>query len=69
MNVTGAEDTLLGSILESLVQGSGGFEDPESLERIVEDGQAAAVLKSERAVSPLPLHCWDATRGYLAWFI
>ena len=54
VSVTGAGDTLVGSILGSLVQGSRGFEDPESLKMIVEDAQAAAVLtlKSEYAVSP-----------------
>ena len=54
VNVTGAGDTLVASILASLVQGPRGFEDPESLKRIMGDAQAAAVLtlKSEYGVSP-----------------
>lgn len=53
-NVTGAGDTLVASILASLVQNPKGFEDPESLNKIMEDAQAAAVLtlESEFAVSP-----------------
>ena len=53
-NVTGAGDTLVASVLASLVQNLNGFEDPESLRNIIEDAQAAAVLtlKSEYAVSP-----------------
>ena len=54
VNVTGAGDTLVASILASLVQNPRGFEDPESLKKIVEGAQAAAVLtlESEFAVSP-----------------
>lgn len=54
VNVTGAGDTLVASVLASLVQNPKGFESPESLRKIVEDAQAAAVLtlKSEYAVSP-----------------
>jgi len=53
-NVTGAGDTLVASILASLVQNPRGFEDPGSLEKIVDDAQAAAVLtlESEFAVFP-----------------
>jgi pseudouridylate synthase / pseudouridine kinase len=55
VNVTGAGDTLVASILASLVQNPRGFEDPEALKKIMDDAQAAAVLtlKSEFAVSPL----------------
>jgi pseudouridine-5'-phosphate glycosidase/pseudouridine kinase len=54
VNVTGAGDTLVASVLASLVQNPSGFEDPESLKKIMEDAQAAAVLtlQSEFAVSP-----------------
>lgn len=54
-NVTGAGDTLVASILASLVKNSRGFEDPQSLREIMDDAQAAAVLtlQSESAVSPL----------------
>jgi len=54
VNVTGAGDTLVASILASLVQDPRGFEDPESLKEIMEDAQAAAVLtlESQFAVSP-----------------
>ena len=54
INVTGAGDTLVASILASLVQNTSGFEDPELLRKIMEDAQAAAVLtlESEFAVSP-----------------
>jgi pseudouridine-5'-phosphate glycosidase/pseudouridine kinase len=54
INVTGAGDTLVASILASLVEDPSGFEDPESLKGILEDAQAAAALtlKSEFAVSP-----------------
>ena len=53
-SVTGAGDTLVASVLASLVQDPKGFEDPESLRNVMEDAQAAAVLtlKSEYAVSP-----------------
>jgi len=53
-NVTGAGDTLVASVLASLVQNLRGFEDPESLRKIMEDAQVAAALtlKSEFAVSP-----------------
>ena len=54
INVTGAGDSLVASVLASLVQNSKGFEDPESLKKIMEDAQAAAALTlgSELAVSP-----------------
>jgi pseudouridine-5'-phosphate glycosidase/pseudouridine kinase len=53
-SVTGAGDTLVGSILASLVQNPSGFEDPKSFKTIIDDAQAAAVLtlQSEFAVSP-----------------
>lgn len=55
VNVTGAGDTLVASILASLVQNPRGFEDPGLLKNIVDDAQAAAALtlQSELAVSPL----------------
>jgi pseudouridine-5'-phosphate glycosidase/pseudouridine kinase len=54
VNVTGAGDTLVASVLASLVQDSKVFEDPESLKRVTDEAQDAAVLtlKSEFAVSP-----------------
>jgi len=54
VNVTGAGDTLVASVLASLVQDPRGFEDPELLKGIMRDAQAAAVLtlESEFAVSP-----------------
>ena len=54
VNVTGAGDTLVASILASLVRNPKGFEDPDSLRRIIKDAQAAAALtlQSEFAVSP-----------------
>ena len=54
VNVTGAGDTLVASILASLVQDPRGFEDPKLFRRIIDDAQAAAVLtlQSEFAVSP-----------------
>jgi len=54
-NVTGAGDTLVASILASLIQNPRGFEDPETLKDIMDDSQAAAglTLQSEFAVSSL----------------
>lgn len=54
VNVTGAGDTLVASVLASLVRNPNGFEDPESLQKIIGDAQAAAVLtlQSGFAVSP-----------------
>lgn len=54
VSVTGAGDTLVASVLASLVQNPRGFEDPESLKKIMEVAQAAAALtlKSKLAVSP-----------------
>lgn len=54
VNVTGAGDTLVASILASLVQDPRAFEDPESLKTTIEDAQNAAVLtlQSEFAASP-----------------
>ena len=54
VNVTGAGDTLVASALASLVRNPRGFEDPESLGKIMEDAQAAAALTlgSEFSVSP-----------------
>ena len=53
-NVTGAGDTLVASILASLVRDRRGFEGPESLKKTVEDAQVAAVLtlEGEFAISP-----------------
>ena len=55
VSVTGAGDTLVASVLASLVQSPRGFEDPGSLKEVMEAAQAAAVLtlQSEFAVSPL----------------
>ena len=47
INVTGAGDTLVASVLASLVQNPKVFEDPESLKKTMEDAQAAAVLTLE----------------------
>ena len=54
VNVTGAGDTLVASVLASLIQNPRGFEDPESLKKIVDHAQVAALLtlESEFAVSP-----------------
>ena len=54
VNVTGAGDTLVASVLASLVQDPKAFEDPKSLKETMEDAQTAAVLtlKSEYPVSP-----------------
>jgi pseudouridine-5'-phosphate glycosidase/pseudouridine kinase len=64
-NVTGAGDTLVESVLASLVQGPRGFEDPESLKRIVEYAQAAAVLTLRSGYAVSPSLSWDDTPGYL----
>lgn len=56
LNVTGAGDTLVGSILASLLlQKTGVFSCPLSLEDAMHTGQQAAVLtlQSSRSVSPL----------------
>ncbi|CCL99025.1 uncharacterized protein FIBRA_01034 [Fibroporia radiculosa] len=55
VNVTGAGDSLVGSILSSLLHTPTGFEDPVSLENVISHAQKAAVLtlQSQYAVSPL----------------
>ncbi|KAM5529997.1 hypothetical protein V8D89_016336 [Ganoderma adspersum] len=54
VNVTGAGDSLVGSMLATLSQAPGVFETPEALEQAVGQAQLAAVytLQSEHAVSP-----------------
>ncbi|EMD42115.1 hypothetical protein CERSUDRAFT_147657 [Gelatoporia subvermispora B] len=55
VNVTGAGDSLVGSILATLVRQPAAFEDPEALEDMVARAQKAALLtlQSQHAVSPL----------------
>lgn len=55
VNVTGAGDTLVGSILGRLVCAPDAFQSPVTLEELVAEAQRAAVLtlKSPYAVSPL----------------
>ncbi|KAH8100660.1 indigoidine synthase A-like protein, partial [Cristinia sonorae] len=55
VNVTGAGDSLVGSILSSLVQIPHAFQDPSTLSQLVLQAQEAAVktLQSPLAVSPL----------------
>ncbi|KAI0825052.1 indigoidine synthase A-like protein [Trametes gibbosa] len=54
VNVTGAGDSLVGSMLASLIQNIAAFEEPASLDELVAQAQLAAVytLQSEHAVSP-----------------
>lgn len=54
VNVTGAGDSLVGSMLASLVRNPAAFEEPTSLDQLVAQAQLAAVytLQSEHAVSP-----------------
>ena len=54
VNVTGAGDSLVGSMLATLSQDPDAFLSPESLDRMVAQAQLAAVytLQSEHAVSP-----------------
>ncbi|KAI0335190.1 indigoidine synthase A-like protein [Cubamyces sp. BRFM 1775] len=54
VNVTGAGDSLVGSMLATLAQNPNAFEEPEALDRLVAQAQLAAVytLQSEHAVSP-----------------
>ncbi|KAI0778267.1 indigoidine synthase A-like protein [Trametes elegans] len=54
VNVTGAGDSLVGSMLATLSQNPAAFGTPESLDRLVAQAQLAAVytLQSEHAVSP-----------------
>ncbi|RPD55816.1 indigoidine synthase A-like protein [Lentinus tigrinus ALCF2SS1-6] len=54
VNVTGAGDSLVGSMLATLSQTPDAFDNPESLDQLVEQAQLAAVytLQSEHAVSP-----------------
>ncbi|KAI9065809.1 indigoidine synthase A-like protein [Trametes sanguinea] len=54
VNVTGAGDSLVGSMLATLAQNPAAFEEPAALDRLVAQAQLAAVytLQSEHAVSP-----------------
>ncbi|KAI0655160.1 indigoidine synthase A-like protein [Cubamyces menziesii] len=54
VNVTGAGDSLVGSMLATLTQNPTAFEEPEALDGLVAQAQLAAVytLQSEHAVSP-----------------
>ncbi|KAH9898318.1 indigoidine synthase A-like protein [Cubamyces lactineus] len=54
VNVTGAGDSLVGSMLATLTQNPNAFEEPEALDGLVAQAQLAAVytLQSEHAVSP-----------------
>ncbi|KAI0375081.1 indigoidine synthase A-like protein [Pilatotrama ljubarskyi] len=54
VNVTGAGDSLVGSILATLTQRPVAFEEPAALDQMVAQAQLAAVytLQSEHAVSP-----------------
>ncbi|OSD03147.1 indigoidine synthase A-like protein [Trametes coccinea BRFM310] len=54
VNVTGAGDSLVGSMLATLAQNPAALEEPNSLDRLVAQAQLAAVytLQSEHAVSP-----------------
>jgi len=54
-NVTGAGDSLVGSVLATLVQNPRAFHDPQTLENTISSAQRAAVLtlQSTHAVSPL----------------
>ena len=54
VNVTGAGDSLVGSMLATLSQAPDAFEKPETLDQLVARAQLAAVytLQSEHAVSP-----------------
>ncbi|KAH9944309.1 indigoidine synthase A-like protein [Epithele typhae] len=54
VNVTGAGDSLVGSMLASLSQNPDAFQSPEALDKLVSQAQLAAVytLQSEYAVSP-----------------
>ncbi|KZV77757.1 hypothetical protein PENSPDRAFT_645360, partial [Peniophora sp. CONT] len=54
VNVTGAGDTLVGSLLASLATNPGALSDPRLLDNTVQDAQRAAILtlKSPLAVSP-----------------
>ncbi|KAI1788747.1 indigoidine synthase A-like protein [Ganoderma leucocontextum] len=54
VNVTGAGDSLVGSMLATLSQAPAAFETPEALDQAIAQAQLAAVytLQSEHAVSP-----------------
>ncbi|OBZ79738.1 Pseudouridine-5'-phosphate glycosidase [Grifola frondosa] len=54
INVTGAGDSLVGSMLATLAQSPVAFEEPSALEKLVAKAQMAAVLtlQSKHAVSP-----------------
>ncbi|KZT30599.1 indigoidine synthase A-like protein [Neolentinus lepideus HHB14362 ss-1] len=55
VNVTGAGDSLVGSILASLVRNQSAFEDPKTMNEVIDLAQQSAVmtLQSANAVSPL----------------
>lgn len=55
VNVTGAGDSLAGSVLASLVQNPRAFHHPDTLDNVITSAQQAAVLtlQSINAVSPL----------------
>ena len=54
VNVTGVGDSLVGAVLATLVQNQSAFNNPESLDEVIELGQSAAIetLRSPFAVSP-----------------
>jgi pseudouridine-5'-phosphate glycosidase/pseudouridine kinase len=54
ISVTGAGDSLVGAVLAALVQNQSAFNNPESLDGVIELGQSAAIetLRSPLAVSP-----------------
>jgi pseudouridylate synthase / pseudouridine kinase len=54
VNVTGAGDSLVGSILASLSDNPRAFEHPQQLDRVIRQAQSAAILtlQSSLAVSP-----------------
>lgn len=54
VSVTGVGDSLVGAVLAALVQNQSAFNNPESLDGVIELGQSAAVetLRSPLAVSP-----------------
>jgi len=55
VNVTGAGDSLVGSIIATLLEHPAAFEDPSTLDNIISQAQRAAVLtlQSPHAVSPM----------------
>jgi len=55
LNVTGAGDTLIGTLAAAVVQDSTALSHPKKMDKVMEDSQNAAVmtLRSHHAVSPL----------------